>query len=258
MEDKRIHYCWFGNTPFPEKEKKCIESWKKFLPDYELILWNEETFDMNVSMYVKEAYEQKAYAFVSDYVRVYALYNFGGLYLDTDFEILDSRFRKLIENDSPLLGFETRSHLGTAIMSFPKGHRLMSEFLQYYNTHNFIDKNGRIDNTANVTILSDLLKNRGLRLDGTRQYCDNITIFNREYFFPKRIGDNEFRIVSETCGVHRCSNSWMTETQKKRGKNKFWVNVCRPILSSIRKNLIRMFGKECARNIEIIFRNQLK
>lgn len=255
---KKIHYCWFGTRPIPEKEKLCIESWKRYFPDYELVLWNENSFDINSTNFVRQAYSQNAYAFVSDYVRAYALYSFGGIYLDTDFEILNDEFKYIVENNYPLLGFETKSHIGTAMMAFPKGHKLMADFLEYYHNHDYIDKKGRIDNIANVSILSDLLKGYGLKLNGTHQKCGDINIYERKYFFPKRIAVNDFIIEESTCGIHRCSNSWMTESQKIRGNNKIWIKVCRPILTIIRNTLLAIAGKEFARSVEICFRNKLK
>ena len=107
---KIIHYCWFGPNPIPELELKCMESWKKYLPDYKLMFWNEESFDIDSNTFAKQAYEAKCFAFVSDYVRTKVLYEYGGLYLDTDVEIL-TNFNEIIENNKCFLGFETRAKL---------------------------------------------------------------------------------------------------------------------------------------------------
>ena len=133
---KTIHYCWFGNNDKPTIVKKCIESWEKNLSDYEIIEWNEETFNIECNDFVKEAYEKKMYAFVSDYVRVYALYNYGGIYLDTDVEVNKS-FNDLLENDS-IWGFEEKNYIATSTIGARKGNELIKEFLDEYNGRKFI------------------------------------------------------------------------------------------------------------------------
>ncbi|WP_417189524.1 glycosyltransferase family 32 protein, partial [Bacteroides sp.] len=151
-----IHYCWFGGKEMPAKEKLCIESWKKYFPKYKFIKWNEENFDLNSSTFCKQAYDMKKYAFVSDYVRTKVLYEYGGLYFDTDYEVLKP-IDTLIKGNNNVLGWENHSNIGTAFMAFEAKHLVMKRFLEYYNTHSFIDKKGRIDNTANVSILTDIL-----------------------------------------------------------------------------------------------------
>lgn len=251
-----VHYCWFGPKNFSELENKCIESWRKNLKNYELKLWNEETFDVSTCRFSSQAYQMKKYAFVSDYVRAKVLYEYGGIYLDTDFEILSS-IEEFIEKGN-FLGFETKAHLGTAIMAFQPHHDVLKEFIDYYENHPFIDEKGRIDNIANVTILSDILNPIGLKNDNSLQKIEDITIYPREYFYPKRLDLNEFRITEQTVGVHRCTNSWMTERQKKRGNSWYWINICRPFLLKCRETGMRILGKERIRSVEIIIRNLLK
>ena len=121
---KIIHYCWFGNNEKPNIVKKCIASWKEHLKEYEIIEWNEKTFDINSNKFVKEAYEKGMYAFVSDYVRVYALYNYGGIYLDTDVEVKKS-FNDLLDNDS-IWGFEEKNFIATSTIGACKKNKLKS------------------------------------------------------------------------------------------------------------------------------------
>jgi mannosyltransferase OCH1-like enzyme len=258
MIPKIIHYCWFGPKTIPETEQKCIESWHKFFFNYDFKFWNEDTFDFDKApLYAKHALEYKKYAFVSDYVRVKALEEYGGIYLDTDVEVLNS-FDKLVAVSNNFLGFETRSHLGTAVMAFAPHHSLMKDFVRYYEKHDFIDKKGRKDYIANVTILTDLLAVKGLVSNGRFQTLDDITIYPREYFYPKKLSDTEFRNTPETHAIHRCSNSWMTERQKKRGRNKFWLHIFRPMLQIGRKIGIKLIGIDKLREIEIIIRDFLK
>ena len=111
---KVIHYCWFGRNPKPKLFKKCLKSWKKYCPDYKIVEWNEDNFDISSNLYTKQAYENKKWAFVSDYVRIYALYNEGGLYLDTDVKILKD-VSNVVDKDM-FLGYEDSGYVGTAVI----------------------------------------------------------------------------------------------------------------------------------------------
>lgn len=233
-----IHYCWFGGKEMPAKEKLCIESWKKYFPKYKFIKWNEENFDLNSSTFCKQAYDMKKYAFVSDYVRTKVLYEYGGLYFDTDYEVLKP-IDTLIKGNNNVLGWENHSNIGTAFMAFEAKHFVMKRFLEYYNTHSFIDKKGRIDNTANVSILTDILIADGAKCDHTLQIIKDLIIYPREYFYPKRLGENQFRLSDDTYGIHHYSMSWLTERQKRRGNNIFWVKVMRPLLKKCRSLFLK-------------------
>lgn len=257
MIPKIIHYCWFGPNPIPETEKKCIESWKRFFPDFEFRFWNEDTFDVFSTVYTQQAYEHKKYAFVSDYVRVKVLFEYGGLYLDTDEEVLSS-FSKILETDKNFMGFVTRKFLGCGVMGFHKNHPLMTELLEYYHSHPFLDKNGNIDNIANTTILTDFLVKQGLCMDGTYQEINDIIIYNRDVFYPKKISPTEFRFGPDTIALHYGSSSWMSEKQKKRGNNKIWINVIRPILQNGRKVGLKVIGEKRIHKLEVWIRNKLK
>ena len=116
---KKIHYCWFGGNPLPKETVEYIKSWKKYCPDYEIIEWNESNFDINRNLYIKQAYEAKKYAFVSDYVRVFALYKYGGIYLDTDVEVFKD-FNDLLDNES-FWGFEQENYIATSTIGAKKG-----------------------------------------------------------------------------------------------------------------------------------------
>lgn len=254
---KIIHYCWFGPKPIPPLELKCMESWNFFFSDYKFMFWNEESFDVSESSFVKQAYESKHYAFVSDYVRTKVLYEYGGIYLDTDVEILQN-FDMVLKKEVCFLGFETRAKVGTAVMGFTPQHNVLKKFLKFYSDNNFINKNGDVNTIANVTILTDILSKSGLITGGTKQTINDITIFSREYFYPKKISDREFRISSKTVAVHKCSNSWMTDKERRRGNNKIWINIMRPLLRFFRNIGLNILGAERIQNIEIKIRNVLK
>lgn len=252
-----IHYCWFGSKEIPPKEKLCIESWKKHFPKYKFIKWNEENFDFNSTTFCKQAYEMKKYAFVSDYVRAKVLYEYGGLYFDTDYEILKP-IDALITTGNNILGWENRSNIGTAFMAFEAKHPVMQCFLKYYENHAFMDERGRLDNTANVTLLTDILVSNGLKIDRRLQIVKDLIIYPREYFYPKKLSENEFRVTPDSYGIHHYSMSWLTERQKKRGNNIYWIKIIRPFLKNCRSTCLKIMRKETVRQIEITIRNFLK
>ena len=254
---KIIHYCWFGPKEIPAMELQCIESWKKYLPDYELKCWNERTFDINKYPFAKQAYERKYYAFVSDFVRTLVLKEYGGLYLDTDVEIL-SDLSPLLDSEV-VLGFENRTCIGTALMAFPPNHPIMAEFFEFYMEHPFITENNQVNIIANPTILATILKDYNIIFKGEEQLINNeIHIYHRDVFFPKQMSKDEFRVTKETVAIHRFSGSWLTERQKKRGTNKYWINVCRPILKSFKNFIAHLVGEERTKALEIKIRNILR
>ena len=212
---KIIHYCWFGKNEMPLKEKECVAGWKKFYPDYEFKIWNEDNFDYNKCIYARQAYERGYYAFVSDYVRAKVLYEYGGIYLDTDVKII-----KKLPNvpEKGFLGFERRKFIGTAVMAAEPESELIAELLDYYEQHEFVQQKGYIDSIANVSILTDICRRKGLIPDGRKQKIEGFEIFSRELFYPKKLNENTFETTGETCEIHMCSNSWMTEREKKTWK----------------------------------------
>ena len=129
MIPKIIHYCWFGNKPIPTKEQKCMKTWQNILPEYKIIRWDENSFDINSNPFTKEAYRLKKYAFVADYVRLYALTTFGGIYLDTDIEIIRS-LDDLLAKHKSFGGFETPNMLQTGVLACEKGNTIFEEFFK--------------------------------------------------------------------------------------------------------------------------------
>ncbi|MDY2881952.1 MAG: capsular polysaccharide synthesis protein, partial [Romboutsia timonensis] len=206
--NKVIHYCWFGRGEKPEIVKKCIQSWKEILIGYEIIEWNEDNFDISSNDYVKEAYEAKKYAFVSDYVRVYALYNYGGIYLDTDVEVNKS-FNDLLENDS-IWGFEEKNYIATSTIGARKGNELIKAFLDGYNGRQFIKNDGTIDTLTNVAIVSKIIKDLGVELNGKFQKIEGIaTIYPQEYFSPYDYINCYMKDNANTYCVHHYYKSWL-------------------------------------------------
>ena len=148
MIPKIIHYIWFGGKSFPDRVQKCIDSWHKYMPEYEFKLWNEETFDVNSVEFTKQSYANKKWAFVSDYVRIYALNRFGGWYFDTDIEIL--RPLAPFEDKRMVLGTDHDGAL-TALMGSEPGHPYWKEMLEKYDSMRFLKEDGSFNMTVNKT-----------------------------------------------------------------------------------------------------------
>lgn len=212
---KKIHYCWFGGKKLPKKVKKCIATWKKFLPDYEIKEWNETNFDINMSPFVKEAYESKKWAFVSDYVRIYALYNEGGIYFDTDMKIIKDP-KSYIDKDM-FMGYEDSGYVGTAMIGTKeKENKYVKEILDYYN--NIEHFNPEIMyNYANPVIITKILKQYEMTKDdaGIEIFDGNIYVYPRDYFYPISYNYEEKIYTSNTCMVHLFNATWADKGEKR-------------------------------------------
>lgn len=213
MIPKKIHYVWMGKGQKSELILNCIKSWKENLIDYEIIEWNEENFNINSNSYVKEAYENKKWAFVSDYIRIYVLYNFGGVYLDTDVEILKP-IDKFLEH-SAFCGFESTAYISTAIIGAQKGHPWTRELLQYYNDRSFIHSDGSFDLTPNVThITRTTIDQYGLNLENQYQKLkEDLHIYPKDFFSPSDYGDSmkqkNNKITENSYCIHHYIGSWL-------------------------------------------------
>ena len=207
MIPKRIHYCWFGGNPLTESAKKCIESWKKFCPDYEIIEWNESNFDVNCCDYVCEAYKAEKWAFVSDVARLAALVTHGGIYMDTDVEVIRS-LDDLLDQDA-FVCFESKNKIATSLMACQMHHSLFKELLEIYDMLHFVKPNGLNDQTTNVKRITDYCVKYGLKLDGSLQKIKGMTIYPAEYFSPLDFDTGKLRIAFSTYSIHWFDASWM-------------------------------------------------
>ena len=229
MIPKIIHYCWFGGNPLPESAIKCINSWKKFFPDYEIKEWNESNYDVTKIPYIKEAYEAKKYAFVSDYARFDILYQYGGVYFDTDVEVIKS-FDDIIakggfmgqeagatsgvnptSNKSGSLEPGAVANPGLGIAVAP-GLRLYREILDSYSTRHFIKGNGAYDTTTICVYTTEVLKKYGY--DETKediQEVAGITVYPPEYFCPYNVTSSKMNITENTRSIHWFSATWHTK-----------------------------------------------
>lgn len=212
MIPKKIHYCWFGGKELPKLAKKCINSWKKYCPDYEIVRWDESNFDINSNQYVKEAYENKKYAFVTDYVRLYALYNEGGVYMDTDVEVI-KKIDKFLENKA-FSGFENETEIPTGIMASEAKLDIFKELLDYYTDRHFVMGDGTLDVTSNVTTITNIMLEKGLNQNNSLQTLNDFTFYPKDYFCPIDYSTKKKNITENTHTIHWFSGSWVPRKQK--------------------------------------------
>lgn len=205
-----IHYCWFGRGEMPILVKDCIASWHEHMPDYEYKLWNEDNFDVNSVPYVKEAYEAKIYAFVSDYVRLWALCNEGGLYLDTDVKVFKP-FDELLQYKA-FAGFEgsKRIPVGTCVMASEAHGEWITEMLEAYRGRHYLMPDGSVDMTSNVQLITGIMASNGFRQDGTEQDYKDMHVFPVEYFCPRQTTGEYFRTEKTFCD-HLGVGSWIDD-----------------------------------------------
>ncbi len=209
---KIIHYCWFGRKPKPPLAEKCIRSWKKFCPDYEIIEWNEDNFDLSdTPLYVRQAYEAGRWAFVTDYVRLKAMLEFGGIYMDTDVEIIKPLDPYLYHE--AFAGFEHPTRIQTGLLACRKDFPLFREFLAHYDTAVFLKEDGTQDSTTNVKVLTDLCVRHGLKPDGTYQVVDGFAVYPTEYFCPVDYDTEKLRKTRKTVVIHWFASSWHSEAE---------------------------------------------
>lgn len=215
MIPKKIHYCWFGKKPLPPEALKCINSWKKFCPDYEIIEWNESNYDINKNEYVKYTYENKKYAFLSDYVRLDIIYNEGGIYLDTDVELLKS-LDDLLCNDG-YIGMEQVGTINTGQgFGAIKHHPFVKENMNFYENTKFIDENGNFIKNICVPITTEILAKKGLKKENVIQHVYDMKVFPVEYFCPKVMGTNKIIITNNTYSIHHFESSWKSQNRLLR------------------------------------------
>lgn len=208
MIPKIIHYVWVGGKDKPAEVLKYIDSWKKFCPDYQIIEWNEANFDINKVPFVKEAIENKKFAFASDYMRLYALFNYGGIYMDTDVEVLKPLDEFL--NHKAFTGFENRINIPTAIMGSEKHHPWIKLLLDYYNDRHFVN-DGKLDTMTNVNIISALTKIEYNFKDNNKyqELEDNVVLYPNDYFCPKDYATGEILLTKNTYTIHHFNGSWL-------------------------------------------------
>lgn len=233
MIPKIIHYCWFGGKPLPPLALKCIESWRKYLPDYEIREWNEDNFDVNIIPYTSEAYAMKKYAFVSDYARFWILYKYGGIYFDTDVEVIRP-MDDIIEKGN-FMGCETDGGKGATAnavapglgLGVNPGLGLVKELLDYYSGKHFEFHPDIRSQETIVHITTRILQQNGLKdVAGIQETC-GLWIYPSEYFCPVNVTTMRLHITKNTRTIHHYAGTWMGDKVplKIRIKQKLPENV---------------------------------
>ena len=252
---KYIHYCWFGGKPLPKLAKKCIKSWKKFLPDYEIIEWNESNFDVNMTEFSKHAYDAKKWAFVSDVARIYALKKMGGIYFDTDM-IVTKNIDELLENEV-FAGWESEYNVAVGVLGVKKANnKLINKLWDFYCENEFSEEN--VYSLSIPTILSTILKrDYGLKFDylNTQKLKDGITIYARDYFYPISSDKSPNMFTDRTCMIHYYVGSWIPESEQKRVK---FQMIFGKILGNIILNFLVLGKKILRKIIKVIFYPYIK
>lgn len=222
---KKIHFVWFGGKK-PEMTEKCIESWKKFLPDWQIIEWNEKNFDINSHPFVKEAIERKKYAFASDYIRLWALQKFGGLYFDTDMELLKDPTALLTAD--LVMGWEDANVVGSAFIYCKPNNPVIQKFLSYYDDRHFVDQKGKTSETPNTFIFSAIFKH-GYKIKSTGNKIvekQGVKIYPPDYLYPKDPQTRKINITENSHAIHHFDGSWWVSNKKR--PSKFMFKIQRP------------------------------
>lgn len=219
---KVIHYCWFGGNPLPELAQKCIASWKKYLPDYEIKEWNEQNFDVYQTVYSAEAYRLKKYAHVSDYARFWILYHYGGVYFDTDVEVIRP-LDDIIAKGS-FMGFECQEgisednpngNIAAGLgMGIPQGNPFFRQMVDYYEHIHYVRWNGK--STGNVVMhLTNLLDYKHKQiLNGGIVLVNNLFVYPVDYFCPLNYYTGEMNITENTRTIHHYMASWLIRANR--------------------------------------------
>lgn len=233
MIPKVIHYCWFGRNPLPKLAQKCIASWRKFFPDYEIKEWNEDNFDVNIIPYTRDAYEAKKYAFVSDYARFWILYHYGGIYFDTDVEVVNS-FDSIIANGA-FMGREagTNGEVAPGLgIGAERGNSVLSELLDYYSTLSFINSDGSLNQITIVKYTTEILQRHGLRIENSFQHIDGFTIYPSDYLCPMDSTSGIVTITNNTVSIHHYNCSWLNHNTLR-----FRLHLLKNLVNRVTYNL---------------------
>ncbi|MFR9669527.1 MAG: glycosyltransferase [Rikenellaceae bacterium] len=221
MIPKIIHYCWFGRGDKPKSVLNCIASWRTICPDYTIKEWNEDNFDIRANQYISEAYDSRKYAFVSDYARLYALFNEGGIYLDTDVEI-----KKTFDNflhHSSFIGFESPIHIQTGVMASVANVEWVSYLLEEYKNRVFITADGKLDTTTNVVKTTEYFIQQKLITNGKHQSIANCEIYPEDFFCAKDHRTGVITQTKNTVCIHHYEGSWIKNSSISNLKH--WLKL---------------------------------
>ena len=223
MIPKIIHYIWLGGKPLPKIAKKCIKSWKKYCPDYEIKRWDETNLDLDCCAYVREAYDAKKYAFASDFFRFEILYKEGGVYLDIDVELIKNIDRFL--SNKAFTGLEYGNTMAPGlIFGAEKGNEDLANLVDMYSKIHFVNNDGSLNLTTICEFSTNYYEQFGLKRENRTQTIKNLTVYNVEYFCPIDYRTNKKHITENTYSIHWYKASWYSSKQKIKREIKRILN----------------------------------
>ncbi|KRL05067.1 glycosyltransferase family 32 protein [Liquorilactobacillus oeni] len=257
MIPKKIHYCWFGNTPLPKQYQQYIDGWKKLCPDYEIICWNETNYDIHKNRYMEQAYEEKKWSFVSDYAGFDVVYEYGGIYLDTDVELVKNLDSLLNENG--FFGMETNEE-GVFVapglgFGAAKADKIIKGLRDMYEGIRFIKKNGELNTIAIPVYATKYLVQSGFEKRNELQKIEGIMIYPTEYFAPMDFLTGKVQITEKTYSIHHYSALWQDERSRvhteiiRRNNRRFGKKW------GMKLNLFLRIGWGVARRVRSLFRH---
>lgn len=248
MIPKIVHYCWFGRGPLPKLAVRCIESWERFFPDYEIKEWNEDNFDVNSIPYTREAYEAGRYAFVSDYARFWVLYHYGGVYFDTDVEVIKP-MGDIIER-GPFMGVEVPAREqespkvapGLGLGANP-GLSLYKAVLDYYSSLSFYNPDGSQNLQTVVSHVTGILEAYGLKPVNEIQQVEGIWIYTMDYFNPLDSLTGKLTITENTRSIHWYMNSWSGSSRFYMWLSRMSHRVLGTSFHAAKERVLRLFKR---------------
>ncbi len=241
MKPIKIHYCWFGKAEKPPIIEKCIASWKGYFPNSEIIEWNESNFDVNCNLYVSQAYEAGKYAFVSDYARFWALEKYGGLYFDTDVEVI-REFDDILVQEA-FAGFETPDFIAPGLVLYSKEphNPIITKAREWYENSAFLDENGERIKINVCGMFTELLKGYGFVPNNQLQVCGGMTLYPTDYFCPYNDATGVLKKTKNTYCIHWYAKSWMSKGRILR--NRVTRIIHRIFGVDIKDKLLRFFKR---------------
>jgi len=228
---KKIHYIWFGGSEIPEKNREWMESWKKYCPDYEIIRWDENNYDVTKHPYMRDAYKEKKYAFATDYARLDIIYEHGGIYLDTDVEVLANLDKLLF--DEAYIGFSSAELVSNGLgFGAVKGFGILKEMLSLYDHLSFYSQDGTLDLTAHMFVQMKVFERHGLISNNSLQIIEGMRIYPTDVFAPLDDLCNPIAFSKNTLTIHHYIRSWDKDGIDTRNdtllRNRdFWNKYCR-------------------------------
>lgn len=221
MIPKIIHYCWLSGDPIPSNLQKCMNTWEKYLPDYEFILWDLNRFDIEQSLWVKQAFEAKKYAFAADYIRLFAVYTYGGFYLDMDIEVVKS-LDSLLSQKYAFAQERPEGGVEAGVFGAEKGFEYIKQCLSYYKDREFILNDGSYDTRPLPSIMYEVMNDnytielrKGIEVNSK----DNvIEWYSPDYFTCKSYLSGKIKRTKNTYTIHHFAGSWLSKEKQARGK----------------------------------------